>query len=171
MKADLSIGQIAQRCSISRTTVLYYERAGVLGPARRTASGYRQYGEADVARLQDIRRYRAAGMPLTAIAALLSGADKPSLIRTRLEQVGRDIAQLQEQQAVLLRMLASGVEPGPTMDKARWSAMLAAVGLDKEAMRRWHSLFEQQAPAAHERFLYSLGLGPEEVARIRKREC
>lgn len=168
MKAELSIGEIALRCGISRTTVLYYERAGVLGPAQRSAAGYRQYSEADVARLQDIRHYRATGMPLSAIAALLSGADKPSLVRARIEQVGRDIAELQEQQAVLLRMLAGGVEPGPTMDKARWSAMLAAVGLDEASMGRWHDLFEQQAPAAHELFLYSLGLAPEEVARIRK---
>ena len=167
MKAHLGIGQLALRCGISRTTVLYYERAGLLRTTRRSAAGYRQYGEADVARLQEIRRYRAAGMPLSAIAALLSGADQPALLRARLDQVGRDIAQLQEQQAVLLRMLG-GADPGRAMDKARWSAMLAAVGLDEAAMRRWHGLFEQQAPAAHEQFLRSLGLAQEEVARIRR---
>ena len=36
-----------------------------------------------------------------------------------------------------------------------------------DAMARWHALFEQQAPAAQEAFLRSLGLGPGEIARIR----
>ncbi len=35
-------------------------------------------------------------------------------------------------------------------------------------MVRWHALFEAQAPAAHEAFLRSLTLPPEEIAAIRR---
>jgi hypothetical protein len=34
-------------------------------------------------------------------------------------------------------------------------------------MERWHALFEQQAPHAHEPFLRSLGLSTPEIEHIR----
>lgn len=56
--------------------------------------------------------------------------------------------------------------PAP-MDKESWSALFRAVGMDEEAMRNWHRLFERNNPAAHDAFLRQLGLYSAEVARIR----
>ena len=48
----MQIGQLAQRADVAIDTVRYYERHGILPKAERQASGYRRYGEDDVARLR-----------------------------------------------------------------------------------------------------------------------
>jgi DNA-binding transcriptional MerR regulator len=57
----LTVSQLAQRCGLSRGALLYYESVGLLKPAARTAGNYRNYGEADLRRLQQICVYREAG--------------------------------------------------------------------------------------------------------------
>jgi MerR-like DNA binding protein len=47
-----------------------YEARGVLAPASRTSSGYRQYNDDDVQHLLFIRRARGLGLPLGQLKAL-----------------------------------------------------------------------------------------------------
>lgn len=161
---SLTIGQLARRCGISRSTLLYYEEQGLLAPGR-SGAGYRRYSEADIARAEQIRAWRATGMDIPAIAALLRDGAQAGPIERRLQEIAADMARLREQQAVLLRVL--GRAPAAGIDKDGWTALLRASGLDDAAMKRWHALFEQQAPAAHEAFLRSLGLEAGEIERIR----
>jgi DNA-binding transcriptional MerR regulator len=168
MSPVLTIGRLAARCGVSRTTLLYYERIGLLAPAARSAAGYRQYAEQDAARLEQVLAYRATGLTLEAIGALLADGDRPSLIQRRMDDINRDIARLREQQAVLVRLLAGRSAKPRTMNKRRWTALLRGAGMDDATMDRWHALFEQQAPDAHRDFLQSLGLDAAEVARIRR---
>ncbi|WP_395404341.1 hypothetical protein ACHMW6_35450 [Pseudoduganella sp. UC29_106] len=102
----------------------------------------------------------------------MQGGDQATLIERRLRDIHREIAQLREQQDVLLQLLRAGasgpVAAGePAMTKERWTAMLRAAGLDDDAMARWHALFEHQSPQAHEDFLRSLNLPAGEIERIR----
>jgi DNA-binding transcriptional MerR regulator len=155
---------------VSRTTLLYYERLGLLPSAGRSAAGYRLYGEASLRQLEAIRGYRATGMALGQVARLLKGGDRDALVRRRIDAIGREMAALQEQQAVLLRLLGRrrrAPAPDGAVGKEAWTAMLRAAGLDDAAMRRWHALFERQSPKAHGAFLASLGIDAAEVARIR----
>ncbi len=160
----LTIGQLARRCGISRSTLLYYEKQGLLAPVR-SAAGYRRYGEADAARAEQIRAWRATGMDIPAIAALLRDASHAGPVERRLQEIAAEMARLREQQEVLLRVLGKASPAG--IDKAGWTALLRAAGLDDAAMERWHALFEQQAPQAHETFLRSLGLSVPEIEHIR----
>lgn len=169
MSGLLTIGQLARQCGVSRTTILYYEQAGLIAPASRSDAGYRRYGQAELERLRQVCDYRATGLSLEAIGRLLSNGDKNALIAQRLDQINRDMALLREQQAVLVRLLGGEGGAGP-MDKAGWTALLRASGLDEAAMQRWHALFEQHNPVAHQAFLVSLGLSDEETARIRRGE-
>jgi hypothetical protein len=45
--------------------------------------------------------------------------------------------------------------------------MFREIGLDQAKMEQWHRLFEARHPAAHQAFLEWLGLGTEDVDRIR----
>lgn len=162
--STLTIGQLARRCGISRSTLLYYEEHGLLTPSR-SAAGYRRYSDSDVARAEQIRAWRATGMDIPAIATLLRDGSHAGPIERRLQEIAADMARLREQQQVLLRALGTTSSAG--IDKAGWSALLRAAGLDDAAMERWHALFEQQAPQAHETFLRSLGLGAPEIEHIR----
>ncbi len=51
--------------------------------------------------------------------------------------------------------------------KSDWVAMFREIGLDEPTMRRWHVVFEQRAPDAHQSFLEWLGEPTEDVDRIR----
>jgi hypothetical protein len=53
------------------------------------------------------------------------------------------------------------------MTKQKWIALLASVGLDPQGRDEWHRAFEEQSPEAHQDFLESLGIEPEEVQKIR----
>lgn len=68
----MKIGELAQRASVGIDTVRYYERQGLLPAPERMASGYRQYDQADVARLRFIRRAKALGFTLIEIRDLLA---------------------------------------------------------------------------------------------------
>jgi MerR family transcriptional regulator, thiopeptide resistance regulator len=172
MKA-LTIGQLAQAVGLARGSLLHYETLGLLRPAARSAAGYRLYGEADVERVRAIRRYRDAGLPLAAIAALLdqaaSGPRAAALLEQRLLALSDEIESLRAQQQLLARLLA-GFGQGPRVaHKAGWVALLRRAGFSDADMQRWHADFEAADPARHAAFLRALGLSRAEVAAIRRR--
>lgn len=72
-----TISALGRRFGLSRSTLLYYDRIGLLRPGGRSAKAYRHYGEAEVARLEQICLYRRAGVPLAEIRRLLDGAGRP----------------------------------------------------------------------------------------------
>ena len=168
-----TIGQLARRFALARSTLIYYDTIGLLSPRGRSAGNYRLYGEADLERLEKICRYRAAGVPLEAIAGILSregdGDGLRGVLEERLFAIDREICGLREQQALILRLLESdSADPsGGILSKETWVAMLRTAGLDEAGMHRWHREFERAAPAAHEALLAWLRIDDSEIAAIR----
>lgn len=167
-----SVGRLARRFGLSRTTLLYYDRIGLLSPSGRSRAGYRVYGPREVERLEAIRRYRAGGLTLEEIRTVLDreGGRAADVLEAQLARLHAEVEALREQQQVVARLLAtSGIlKSKRSIDKARWVALLRSAGFDDEAMHRWHVAFEKAAPDAHREFLTALGLGAGEVARIRR---
>lgn len=167
-----SISQIARACRLSRSTLLYYDRLGLLRASGRTGSGYRYYSDKEVEQLKRIGHFREAGLSLKEIRAVLSSGGKPgtNLLEKRMRETAENIVGLKNQQRLLagmLRKVASGKRP-PCVDKQMWIDMLKAAGMDQRAMERWHTEFERRAPDGHQEFLLSLGIPPDEAARIRR---
>jgi len=167
-----SISNIARACGLSRSTLLYYDRMGLLRPSGRTGSGYRYYTDGDCGRLERIRYFREAGLTLKEIRAVLAAGGKPGtkLLEQRMRETADNIVGLKNQQRLLagmLRRVASGKRLAP-VDKKLWVEMLRAAGMNQAARRRWHTEFERRAPDGHEEFLLSLGIPKEEVDRIRR---
>jgi DNA-binding transcriptional MerR regulator len=101
----LKIGAVAGQAGVSVDTVRYYERRGLLGPARRLPSGYRLYTDSAVARIRLARRLQALGLTLDEIADALRAHDGGGATceseRWRLEAVHERItARLAELAAV-----------------------------------------------------------------------
>ena len=67
-----TVSQLAKRCNLSRSTVLYYESIGLLQPAVRTAAKYRLYGERELRALEQIKLYRSVGVSVEEIRAILN---------------------------------------------------------------------------------------------------
>lgn len=164
------ITELGKRFGLSRSTLLYYDRIGLLSPGGRSRAGYRAYTQDDLSRLERICLFREAGVSLTEIAALLDGdGDGDSILERRLRDIGNEIVSLKTQQRLLAGMLktvASGRETSG-LDQDQWLRLQRACGLDEEALKRWHNEFERAAPAAHHEFLAKLGLGEKEVVQIR----
>ena len=72
MKVNYSVKQIARLAGVSVRTLHLYDQIGLLKPAVRTLAGYRQYGQEELLKLQQILFYRELDMPLKEIAAILS---------------------------------------------------------------------------------------------------
>lgn len=70
MKA-MKIGEVAKRSGSGIETIRFYEREGLLLEPERRPSGYRQYDEATVERLDYIRRAKELGFTLAEIRDLL----------------------------------------------------------------------------------------------------
>jgi DNA-binding transcriptional MerR regulator len=167
-----SISKLARMCGLSRSTLLYYDRVGLLRPCGRTGSGYRYYTDHAQQRLERIRHFREGGLTLKEIRAVLSSGGKPGtkLLEQRLRETADRIVGLKHQQRLLagmLRQVGSG-KRRRSVDKKLWVEMLQAAGMDGQARGRWHAEFERRAPDGHEEFLRSLGIPAEEVAYIRR---
>ena len=171
MSRPLTISALARRFGLSRSALLHYDRIGLLSPSGRSLAGYRCYSEADADRLRAIQTFRQAGVPLAGIRALL---DEPatatrSVLHAHLEDLAGRIAELQAQQQRVLALLGSeGLSATPRLlTREAMVAIFRAAGLDDDGMDRLHVQFEQTDPAAHQRFLESLGLDAGHIARVR----
>lgn len=69
---NLTIGQLAKKAQVNVETVRYYERRGLIPEPPRRESGYRQYSEDAVARIQFIKHAKELGFSLKEISELLS---------------------------------------------------------------------------------------------------
>ncbi len=166
------ITQLARSFGLSRSTLLYYDRIGLLSPSGRSEAGYRQYSPADRARLESICSLRRAGMDIEGIRAILAtvGDDSTTVLRRRLDEIGAEIEALRTKQHLLAGMLKVQGAGGPaaSVNKEMFVAMLRAAGMDDAAMRKLHQEFELREPEAHHAFLRSLGISEKEALLIRK---
>lgn len=101
---EYRIGEAARCVGMSVEGLRFYERRGLVRPARRTASGYRLYGEAQVDSLRFIRAAQEMGFSLREIQGLLTlreGTDDScssmrGQLQDKLETVQRRIELLRE---------------------------------------------------------------------------
>ena len=123
-RGDLLDPVVAARTGFTKRTLRYYEEIGLITPAGRSEGNYRLYSEADVARLQRIKRLKdVLGIPLSSLKRLaeveetldalgteLGGLLDPQQRRTRLLQAYAELEQqlrtIDERLATLTHMRA-----------------------------------------------------------------
>lgn len=105
MNHGVKIGELAARCGVSRDTLRFYEREGLLPRARRTASGHRVFDEPAVDRLEFIRQSQQLGLTLEDIRELLRIEQLPEgEARARMAERLRGRIEVIDRQLVTLRM-------------------------------------------------------------------
>jgi DNA-binding transcriptional MerR regulator len=60
----LTIAEVAERTGLTRHTLRYYERAGLMFGVDRASSGHRRYSEGNLSWIELITKLRATGMPI-----------------------------------------------------------------------------------------------------------
>ena len=169
-----SISRLARQFNLSRSTLLYYAKIGLLKASGRSPSNYRIYSEADRVRLEQICMYRQMGISLLEIKEILNSKKENTvseILKNRLKDLNGEIQDLRNQQQVIISILKSDAisEPRDRMNKKEWTSLLRAAGLDDVGMHKWHAEFEKQHPQEHQNFLESLGISKKEIKQIRER--
>jgi MerR family transcriptional regulator, mercuric resistance operon regulatory protein len=108
------IGELSKRSGVNIETIRYYERAKMLAPPPRTASGRRVYDLTDLRILVFIRRSRELGFSLGQIRALLrlGGPEKATCREVReiaahhLSDVRAKLADLKKLERLLSNTVA-----------------------------------------------------------------
>ena len=112
-KHEYSVGEICSLMNITRKTLFYYDRIGLLKPAFRQGSQeHKKYGNTEYQRLRTILSYREAGFSIGEIRILL---DDPDCNKRELYE------------NVLLRLISEKQEKEEQIRKVRgWIAVLDA---------------------------------------------
>ena len=83
----LLIGELSQQVNLSKQTIRYYERIGLLDPPQRTNSGYRLYSNEEKERLEFIQKAKNFGLSLEEIKTLIELRTKGILPCASLERM------------------------------------------------------------------------------------
>ena|SRR5574338_685298 len=98
----MKIGEASARAGVSQRMIRHYEKIGLIAPAERRDSGYRDYDERDVHTLRFIGRARDFGFPIEEIRTLLalwndrerSSSDVKALALARAAELKRKAREL-----------------------------------------------------------------------------
>lgn len=96
-----SVGKVAQMAGVSVKTMHHYDEIGLLPATGRGGSGYREYEDSDVERLQRILFYRELGFTLREIKTIVEDPDTDAnghlkrqrrLLNERIERLRKMVA-------------------------------------------------------------------------------
>lgn len=136
------ISELAERVGLSRTTLLYYEKIGLI-KGKRLENSYRMYSDKDLQRLKLIQQLQAGGLTLKECQACLDAKIDRELLQGRLKTLDDEIAQKQRSRDLLAALLGEG---------------------DTKA---WHTEAGKSAPDAHLEWLIKQGFNEKEALRLK----
>lgn len=135
---DYTVSEAAEILQVTPRALRHWDGLGLLQPSARSSADYRLYSDDDLARGLDILLYRAAGVPLKDIAAVLDAAprDKRARVLDQKRAMERHIGQLRSMIAAADHLLESEIDTMSTRD------IRAVFGddmpeLQEEAKARW----------------------------------
>ncbi|MCG6348446.1 methyltransferase domain-containing protein [Vibrio fluvialis] len=136
------ISELAAKAGISRTTLLYYEKLGLIN-GQRLDNGYRYYSENDLQRLFLIQQLQSAGLSLKECEQCLDAKLSRSLLENRLTQLNHEI------------------------DKKIHARELLLTLLGERPQRELHHSLSQSAPSAYLNWLSTQGYSEKEALRLK----
>lgn len=96
------IGELSERSGVSRDTIRFYEKRGLLQALHRDAdSDYRVYDGASVERLAHIQRLKATGFTLQDIAGIFAGPQAGPACSALPARLAQKVLQLEKQMRLL----------------------------------------------------------------------
>lgn len=109
---SLTIGKLAKKAKVNIETIRYYERRCLLPKPRRRESGYREYTDDMVMRIQFIKHAQNLGFSLKEIQELLSLRLDPrtpcakvkNRTEMKIEDIGKKIKSLQKMKKALVKL-------------------------------------------------------------------
>jgi len=98
----LQIGEVAERTGVTQRTLRFYEEKGLLQPPTRLEGGFRLYSEADVERVERIKRLQTLlGFTLADIKEMVEAEE----VKLQLRATYRREAEVSERRAKIERAI------------------------------------------------------------------
>ena len=135
------ISDVARKLGLTLKALRHYEKIGLVVPERSAESGYRQYSDADVRKLQRVQMLQSLGLSLRQIKLLFREEHDDDTWQTLLEDVLEDteaeIDMLAERRDRIEEMLAEGISMDVIFDELEVDsgpemALQSTFGLMKE---------------------------------------
>ncbi len=92
----MKINEVEAQVGITKKNIRFYEEQGLLSPRRNSENGYRDYGEAEVAVLRQIKLMRKLGVPLEEIRRMQAGGTVADGMRRHLVTLEREHHSLEQ---------------------------------------------------------------------------
>ena len=67
----MTINEVSKKLDITQDTLRFYEKTGLIGPIRRDKSGYRNYQEEDLRRIEFVKCMRGAELSIDVLRTYL----------------------------------------------------------------------------------------------------
>ena len=139
----MKINEVEAQVGITKKNIRFYEEQGLLSPRRNSENGYRDYGEAEVTVLRQIKLMRKLGVPLEEIRRMQAGGTVGDGMRRHLVTLERDQRSL-EQSIQLCQSLKDREE--------RLEALDAAALLEEMEPHHWYRVYyNAKGMANHEK--------------------
>ncbi len=103
----MTVNEVSRLTGVSIRTLQYYDKIGLLHPAKYTEAGYRLYDDACLERLQQILLFRELEFPLKDIREIL---DSPSFDRSKALAQQIELLTLKKEHIENLISLARGIK-------------------------------------------------------------
>jgi len=133
--AKYHTGEFARRASVSPRTLRFYDRIGLLTPSGYTESGYRIYGDEDLATLQQILALKYLGLSLEEIRQCLNRRSE-SLSRV-LQRQKRQMTEKRQHLDRVIRAL-DAAEASLASESFEWSSLTRVIeAMQMEQDREW----------------------------------
>lgn len=170
----LTVGQLARKYGLSRTSLLYYDKIGLLSPSERANNSYRYYNEDDEDKLKRILMFRETGISLEKIKTLTDyplnedGRDRFILrLFSRIAEINEEISRLKEQQSIIIDLLGKVENAEQFKNNPQELKRLAdIIEYTPQFAEKFHRLFEKNSPQKHREFLGLLGYDEADVEHI-----
>ena len=105
----MKIKYVEELVGITKKNIRFYEEQGLLAPDR-AENGYREYGQADVDRLMQIKLLRKLGVPIEEIKRIFQGSiHLDDSLDRHLDELERKKENLAKMQAISEQIIASHV--------------------------------------------------------------
>ncbi len=138
----MKISELARRCGLARSTLLYYEKLGVIAGTRGT-NGYRHYDDEDLQRLLMVQALQAGGLSLKQCLACLAGELEQATLQTRVRELDEELARMQRARDLLADLAGLRAHSG-------------------DEFKAWQRQLQREAPEAYFDWVIKQGFSEKE---------
>ena len=128
-----SAGEVSRISGVSVRTLHHYDEIGLLSPSGRSSTGYRQYDDADLERLQQILFYRELGFDLKRIKRILGQATfhKAAALRSHRQVLEQNAARTRTLIVTIDKTLQHLMGTTPMKSEDLFTGFSVAAGKDR----------------------------------------